>query len=135
MKLDLDCVRDSLLYLEENLIVGDDGFVKKLSLNKLCGGELGDKYERSTIIYTLQKLLEAGFITAVDLSSDNTFNLVFMGGNGITYSGHAYLDSVREKATWDKVRTALAKVGGSAPLSVVSALATEYLKGLLFPSA
>ena len=135
MKLDLDCVRDVLLFLESNLSVDDNGYAQGLTLDNVCSGDLGEKYERGTIVYTFQKLIEARFVTAVDVSTLNGFNLQFSGSSGITFAGHNYLDSIREKDIWDKVRSQLAKVGGSVPLSVASALGTEYLKRLLFPSA
>ena len=69
MKLEPDCVRDVLLYLESHL-----GYVERydcgLEHNEITFSSITDAilqkhdYDKDTINYAIEKLLEVGFITS-----------------------------------------------------------------------
>ena len=50
---------------------------------------------------------------------------------GLTRQGHDFLDSIRDKEIWGSVKAKLAKVGGSASVDVLKALAIQSAKELL----
>ena len=75
------------------------------------------KYEDSEILYTIEKLKEAGYINAA---------LHFAAGHfidgtvsSITYSGHEYLDNIREPEVWRKVK-AMLKNASATTLPLIS---------------
>lgn len=75
------------------------------------------KYEDNDILYTIEKLKEAGYINAA---------LQFAAGHFIdgtvsciTYSGHEYLDNIRELGVWRKVK-AMLKNAGATTLPLIS---------------
>ena len=115
MKLNYDCVRSVLLTVEKSKTIDEE-----LNLNPLAVETIFEqlpKYEDSEILYTIEKLKEAGYINAA---------LHFAAGHfidgtvsSITYSGHEYLDNIREPEVWRKVKTML-KNAGATTLPLIS---------------
>ena len=115
MKLNYDCVRSVLLTVEKSKTIDEE-----LNLNPLAVETIFEqlpKYEDSEILYTIEKLKEAGYINAA---------LHFAAGyfidgtvSSITYSGHEYLDNIREPEVWRKVKTML-KNAGAITLPLIS---------------
>ena len=115
MKLNYDCVRSVLLTVEKSKTIDEE-----LNLNPLAVETIFEqlpKYEDSEILYTIEKLKEAGYINAA---------LHFAAGHfidgtvsSITYSGHEYLDNIREPEVWRKVKTML-KNAGAITLPLIS---------------
>ena len=111
MKLNYDCVRSVLLTVEKSKTIDEE-----LNLNPLTVEQL-PKYEDNEILYTIEKLKEAGYINAA---------LQFAAGHFIdgavsstTYSGHEYLDNIREPDVWRKVK-AMLKNAGATTLPLIS---------------
>ena len=115
MKLNYDCVRSVLLTVEKSKTIDEE-----LNLNPLAVETIFEqlpKYEDSEILYTIEKLKEAGYINAA---------LHFAAGHfidgtvsSITYSGHEYLDNIREPEVWRKVK-AMLKNAGASTLPLIS---------------
>ena len=115
MKLNYDCVRSVLLTVEKSNTIDEE-----LNLNPLAVETIFEqlpKYEDSEILYTIEKLKEAGYINAA---------LHFAAGyfidgtvSSITYSGHEYLDNIREPEVWRKVK-AMLKNAGATTLPLIS---------------
>lgn len=115
MKLNYDCVRSVLLTVEKSKTIDEE-----LNLNPLAVETIFEqlpKYEDSEILYTIEKLKEAGYINAA---------LHFAAGHfidgtvsSITYRGHEYLDNIREPEVWRKVK-AMLKNAGATTLPLIS---------------
>ena len=115
MKLNYDCVRSVLLTVEKSKTIDEE-----LNLNPLAVETIFEqlpKHEDSEILYTIEKLKEAGYINAA---------LHFAAGHfidgtvsSITYSGHEYLDNIREPEVWRKVK-AMLKNAGATTLPLIS---------------
>ncbi len=108
MTLDADCLRDVLIYLEDNLTLSDNGVYNNISTYTICGG-LSDKYTHPQIRYTVDRLEEAGFIKTC-------FNGVKDGAKikqvyAITYEGHIFLDSIKPASAWSKIKSIASKIG------------------------
>lgn len=115
MKLNYDCVRSVLLAVEKAEMIDEN-----LSLTPLKVFELFDglpEYKDNEILYTVEKLKEAGYINAtIQFAAGH-----FIDGtvSSITYSGHEYLDNIREPEVWRKVKTML-KNAGATTLPLIS---------------
>lgn len=120
MRLNHDCVRKLLLFIEENL-----GFDKELCLpNK----ELCD-FTDEEVLYTANKLFDAGYIRVRsygDFSGATTLIKVY----DITWEGHQFLDTIRDNQVWLDTKRVLAKVS-SASISFVSKIASQVLANLI----
>jgi hypothetical protein len=135
MKFDHDCARGLLLVLEDRLVMLPDGRIKGIGIEELAKDERLARYEYLDVLYTLQKLIEANYVRAYRVANFHSLSYAFMmDGDGITFEGHRYLDAIRADSVWDKVKSSLTKVGGSAPFALVLSIAEEYLKRSLFGS-
>ena len=115
MKLNYDCVRSVLLAVEKAEMIDEN-----LSLTPLKVFELFDglpEYKDNEILYTVEKLKEAGYINAtIQFAAGH-----FIDGtvSSITYSGHEYLDNIREPEVWRKIK-AMLKNAGAITLPLIS---------------
>ncbi|MBW7976802.1 DUF2513 domain-containing protein [Bacillus velezensis] len=120
MELKHDCIRDLLLGLEQNLKLN-----QTLSVSEIADLSSMTSYSHDDIVYTVNKLSEAGFIKSFS----------YMGGgldvSEITYYGHQFLDNVRGNSIWSETKSHLSKVGGAASLSIISELASNIVKAKL----
>ncbi|WP_219192526.1 DUF2513 domain-containing protein [Bacillus paralicheniformis] len=120
MELKHDCIRDLLLELEKNLKLN-----QTLSVSDIANLSSMKCYHQDDIVYTINKLDEAGFIKSIS----------YMGGgldvSEITYYGHQFLDNVRGNSIWSETKSQLSKVEGAASLSVISELASSLVKAKL----
>lgn len=129
MKLNPDCIRDVLVYLEDNLeyvdredIVIEHQEITLSTIKEELHTQQG--YEYIDIIYSIEKLLEIGYIKAS--------NITKMAGNGkhigaiidITWEGHQFLNNIRPQAVWDATKKGAAKLG----IKSLHALATISMK-------
>lgn len=115
MKLNYDCVRSVLLTVEKSKTIDEELNINPVTVETIF--EQLPKYEDSEILYTIEKLKEAGYINAVlQFAAEH-----FIDGavSSITYSGHEYLDNIREPEVWRKVKTML-KNAGAITLPLIS---------------
>lgn len=121
MKLDINCVRDVLLYLEEN-----STYENTIQLNDLHQ-TLSD-YDDDIITYAVDKLAEANYI--------NAKRAAFLDGSveflifSISYEGHKFLDNVRDDNVWETTKKKINKVS-SVSLDILSQVASSVITSLL----
>lgn len=122
MKLNYDCIRSVLLYLEKTLAFDEDLKIQTVTLEEMF--ENLPKYDNADILYSVSKLNEAGYISA---------QLIFAGGgfvsgyvSDITYSGHEFLEKVRDNKLWGNVKKTLSKLGTTG-LSLIGEAAGALL--------
>ena len=120
MKLNHDCVRDLLLYLEDNL-----NFNNEIKINKL---NLRD-YSQEDLLYTAQKLIEANYINCVTSRYyDN--KLPFILVKSITFEGHQFLDNIRDENVYSKTKTILSTFK-SVSIDIFSETASKVITALI----
>lgn len=120
MKLSHDCIRDLMLYLEQNL-----GYNDELEINNL---QLKD-YLTDELMYTTKKLSEADFLicdNSIEIDDEYPIMLV----NSITYKGHQFLDSIRDDKIWQNTKKAISKLT-SASLPIIQEVASSLIKSSL----
>lgn len=127
MKLNPDCIRDILLAMESC------SFGQQLTLDGLHE-QLPD-YNEDELWYTVLKLSEAGFLEVTTISVLRMSMPGIKSIKDITYSGHEFLNSVRENRNWKSVKNIAAKAGtfsihslGIIAQSVASTAITAALK-------
>lgn len=120
MKLSHDCIRDLMLYLEQNLDYNDE-----LEINNL---QLKD-YSTVELMYTTKKLFEADFLicdNSIEIDDEYPIMLV----NSITYKGHQFLDSIRDDKIWQNTKKTISKLT-SASLPIIQEVASSLIKSSL----
>lgn len=116
MKRDLDLMRSMMLRIEEQ--TSGDIYLRRAAFDDLCEN-------LDAISYHLRTLLDAGFIEALDLSSSSGEDYAV---RGLTFAGCDYLDAIRDKSIWEKVKKKISSIGGSASVEIVKALAVSIAR-------
>lgn len=119
MRLNHDCVRETMLYLERTLEYTGAINLSDFTLE-------GFTYEDT--IYTLQKLSEAEYISAT-VKQDVTGDILIYV-HSITWEGHRFLDTVRDNKVWTGTKKILSTVSSSS-ISFVSTIASQVLTNLI----
>lgn len=89
MKINHDCIRDLLLYLESNLTLKSNGLNQHVKLSHIIDCEELKIYDPEEIYYSASKLVEGKFITVNDKNvAPRCFYI-----SDITWNGHDYLNS------------------------------------------
>ncbi|WP_251911587.1 DUF2513 domain-containing protein [Lactobacillus gasseri] len=124
MKLNNDCVRNILLFIEANQTSGKTLHVESIIKSlKLTG------YKEDEIKYALSKLNETPYVN-FDLTEYN--GLVLDGISGaLTWEGHQFLDNIRNKSTWENVKSNIKEKVGNASITIIAAVAESYIKNKL----
>ncbi len=115
MKLNYDCARSVLLTVEKSKTIDEELNLNPLTLETIF--EQFPKYEDNELLYTIEKLKEAGYINAALQFAAGHF--IDGAVSSITYSGHEYLDNIREPEVWRKVK-AMLKNAGAITLPFIS---------------
>ena len=124
MELNKDCVRDVLLSCEELLKMDEEGYMNSLSHEEL--EQVLPNYKTEDIIYTEVKLKEAGFLDVkVTRASGNI--LVDVRINDITFTGHEFLNDIRDDNNWKKVKE-IAKSVGAFSINMIAQIAVGVIQ-------
>lgn len=107
MKLNLDCIRDVLLYLEDNLTIEKHVF-KPIEL-KTLQNDL-KQYTPEDIFYSVYNLHQIHFIEG-KFNDVSNMKMMFCEIENVTYAGHQFLASVRPESIWSKTKSVVSKVG------------------------
>ena len=129
MKLNHDCIRDLLLVLERSLIIDDQGKTHFLKLEDVACIDSMKLYSRADIIYCSLRLAEADLIN-ISYSYAGA-EIYYMFYNYITFEGHQYLDSIRDKTVWGIVKEKLKSIGGAASFKLIMAIAEKAVLQLV----
>ena len=103
MKLNYDCVKNVLLYLEENLGYTENTVAlehKRLSIFSIINNI--DGYTKENVQYTIEKLEEAKYIRFTNVTYDSQKYIINGYVDDITWDGFEFLDNVREKKRFGK---------------------------------
>ncbi|MGB8452773.1 MAG: DUF2513 domain-containing protein [Anaerocolumna sp.] len=106
MKLNLDCVRDILLTIE------DYEYRMNLLVNEFC--IMLPDYSPTEVIYCCEKLYEGNYLNLdyVELPKQRNPELVKI--RDITFQGHEFLANIRSDANWKEVKGVCGKIGSIA---------------------
>ena len=115
MKLNPDCIRDILLYLEENLSYTNSLISmehNEIAIHKVIS-DVNNKYSytKEDIQYSIEKLLEIKFIVVNQLKRNNNGYIIFGNIFDITWDGHNFLNNVRPKSVWEATKKGASKIG------------------------
>ena len=112
MKRDMDLARQILIRIEEQ-----ENYRDGIS----C---VFEGYTEAQVYYHIMLLHEAGLLVAIDLSGMQDIQWI---PQRLTWQGHEFLESARDKNTWNKAKEIMAKTGGFA-FEVVKPLLINLLK-------
>ena len=133
MKLNHDCMRDCLLYLESvnNIHISIDMDELDISLAPIFIETMFDdmtSWTNHDILYALFNLEQGVFINASKQDSDNGNNIFCV--NYITLQGHELLDSIRDDDRWKGIKKGLDAIRNYS-LSAINAIADGMMTGAI----
>ncbi len=143
MKLNIDCVRDVMLwaeaittptqlasYVNTDAVDSDDGFLyinaDDRPMPNAAQKKLLEKYSNETLVYHLHYCIEAKLLTEFD-SPDG--NIIFI--KDLTPLGHDFIGNIRHDPVFQKVKTVLNLLGVKsleAATQASSLVVTEIIK-------
>lgn len=130
MKLDKDCIRLVLIYIEEHCIYETDKFGNKsmhiVNLRELTESKDLIDTPEDDIRYTIVKLLEGDYIKGSLLPKNSGVNFDIVRISQLTLRGHDLLDNIRPEPVWNKTKNVLQKAGDFS-LSIMSQVAGETM--------
>ena len=126
MKLNPTCIRDILIYFENNLTFGPDLSWSPISLEPLCNNL--EKYTKEELTYTLLLLDEAHYIEAHIINHSG--GIVDIHIYRLTYLGHVFLDTIKSETIWKKLQNAITSAG-TISLPVLQDIGSNYALELL----
>ena len=134
MKLNLNCIRDTMLTIEalHRVFLNNEGKIEKgsLSLSELYGAL--PQHSKEDIFYSVYNLDQAGYLSvSIQWLGTCVNNCVI---NHMTYEGHEFLEKIRPDTIWRETKSILSKFGNFG-LQTVSKIAegitSAYLCKLL----
>ncbi|WP_058953190.1 DUF2513 domain-containing protein [Clostridium tyrobutyricum] len=96
MRLNHDCIRDILLYIEENItdskpIIEADEILAYLQ----------HKYDIDTINYHIRQIDKAKLVDKVSYAENVPYFIC-----DLSWDGHVYVDNIRDNKIWNKLKDA-----------------------------
>jgi len=120
MKRDLDLIREIMLVLEDKMEYG-----KNFTSEKLFEIMQNETLSLAKLTYHIGLLVEVNFIGAKELKSFSDGSIFTI--NTITSDGQDFLDTIRQKNTWDIVKEKAVMMGGFS-LPLIVEIGKDYLK-------
>ena len=118
MKLNYDCVRDVMLYLEENLIFGNPIRDTNINLN----------YDIKEIRYSLLKLHEINYLDgSVSKYMDGDYSVIT---TDITFYGHKFIGEIQSDTIWNKTKS-VSKDLGIQTINGITQIAGSVISSLI----
>ena len=119
MKLNLDCVREILISIEE--------YPEPMELEINDFSKMLPQYGLKEIYYCCMRLYEGGYINFNDIT-DGDYHFTTVGD--LTYSGHEFLENIKNNNTWSKTKNIALKIG-SHSFDIITKIAVNIISQLL----
>lgn len=115
MKRDMDLIRNILIRAET------------ASYGTLSEKDFSDAgFEEQIVVGHFKLLEEAGLVEAEFLTLE-TLGVVGGTVSRLTWSGHDYLDTIRNETVWKRTKKLVSEKAGSVPFSIIQTIAAKFL--------
>lgn len=132
MKLNPDCVRDTLLFLEDKLSINyvEDRF-EPITLYQLTEAMLElhpNKYTNEDVWYTVYNLIQVHYIEGIFKDAGKT-RLYICNIDNISWGGHQFLATIRPETIWEATKSKAKTIGGMS-VTGLSLISSSIMQGL-----
>lgn len=114
MKLDIECVREVLLYLENNLIYEDNTYSHEhlsIEMTNVIEDIANQKgLNKNLLAYAIEKMCEVHIIEA-DIHKGAHHDILSCNIYDISFYGHQFLENIRPETVWEKTKGIAASIG------------------------
>lgn len=122
MRLNPDCIRDILFYVEEN--AGYSETIPFYTNLEHFNIKLKNDYPADVILYHLELCEEYGYLTIYS----HTMGAINV--KRLSVSGHEFLENIRQDTNWNKTKE-VAKSAGSTSIKILSNVASNLITALI----
>ncbi len=119
MRLNPDCIRDILLYVEENT----DAKIESVNVDSLH--EKLSKYDSNTLFYHIRKMDSANFFDDVYYADNEPQEI-----SSLSWHGHEFIENIREDKNWNETKS-IAKKIGSQSVTALTNIASNLIAALI----
>ncbi|MBC1525469.1 DUF2513 domain-containing protein [Listeria booriae] len=127
MRINQDCIRDILLYIENLTLSEMQHGIESEELSEV--EMLTEKYSKDDIVYSLIQLIDAGYLEGE--TYEYVYDPTSVRVDKITWEGHEFIDATRSETVWLKTKEKVSKLIGETSLAVLTQVATAVSKQLL----
>ncbi len=120
MKLNPDCIRDILLYVEESTDYHVSCCISPAKLNPPL-----DAYPANVVMYHVEQCIMSNYFSKTSSDLSNTITI-----KGLSPIGHQFIDNVRNDTIWNDVKAVSSKIG-SKSLDALEKIATGVITALI----
>ena len=120
MKLNPDCIRDILIYVEENT-----DLMNSVYLSNEEAESIFPKYSSDEVLYHIKQCELSGFFQGVSQDMSGGFDICYLSP-----AGHQFLSDIRSDNLWNNVKEVSKKVGSNS-LSSLTQIATGVVTALI----
>lgn len=125
MQLDMDCVRDVLLALEQLTDVDENHLHRRVTTKKIC--EIVPDFSEKEVYNALYTLYQADFIEADKIDFCDGSDIIV---EAITWPGYELLNNLRSDEVWSSVKEKI-KPFGTVSMQVLANLAAKIVSDFL----
>lgn len=127
MRLDLDCIRDILLTIEENT-----GYNEHITLSErnIITYDLLKEYDSKKVMY---HIIQSGKSNLIEAEQIDLCGNIFI--KDLTPYGHKFISNIRENSNWNKVKKVANEIGTTSleaimqiSINVISSIITSRFK-------
>lgn len=113
----------------------DMEFIREILLS-ICEDRFDGTFDRADWSYHLGLLVDQNFITGIAATRVLSGEVVFqqIGTPQLTWKGHDFLDGIRSKTSWERVKSLLSKRGVDLTFDAIKIAGTELIKSQLAAS-
>lgn len=114
MKLDIECVREVLLYLENNLIYDNESYSYEhltITMTQVIEDITNQKgLDEKLLAYAIEKMCEVHIIEA-DIHKGAHHNILSCNIYDISFYGHQFIENIRPESIWEKTKGIATSIG------------------------
>lgn len=128
MKLNHDCIRDVMIYIEENCIYEDDDRGNRSIHSRVFyeithDKKLSSRYTEDEIRYVIAQLYFEDMVIAT--MTPETLNFRQVEVDSLSFKGHEFLDNIKDDTVWKKAKKFVGDHLTSTSFSIIANVASK----------
>lgn len=131
MKLNHDCIRSILLFLEDfkYIVPNEEGIPSFRSVQIEQIYEAFPNHSKEDIFYSISNLGQAGFIEHSVTYLDGA--VYYCSISYITFAGHQYLESIKNETIWNRIKSTLSERSLGMSFDLIQTVASSLIQSVL----
>lgn len=126
MKLNHDCIRDVMIYIENNCVYEDDSRGNRSIHSRVFyeithDEKLSSRYTEDEIRYVVAQLYFEDMVIA--RMTPETLNFMRFEVDSLSFKGHEFLDNIKDDTIWKKTKKFVGERLNSASLAIIGNVA------------